>query len=263
MSGLESSDPKRLLGKLVQLVDHGKGSLETTTVHHAQRLISELKLACVRQQLPSKTDQRTFHETCIRLSIKIRDWLMFERHMAQLTPLYEPGVCPEPSAHRDAIIGLHLMRLLAQNRLAEFHMELELLPFQERDRNPYVQFPVEVEQALVEGHYRRMLRWDSAEEWIPFLELLRETTISEWLTCCASAYDHLTVDELCEMMGLNRTDLEPLLCSVVDTSAYRMDGDRVWFDAKHLRRKDESKDEVLGEQLQRTLNYMRALDRIV
>jgi 26S proteasome regulatory subunit N12 len=32
-----------------------------------------------------------------------------------------------PSQHQDVITGLNLLRLLAQNRVAEFHTELELV----------------------------------------------------------------------------------------------------------------------------------------
>jgi hypothetical protein len=52
------------------------------------------------------------------------------------------------------LTGLNLLRLLSQNRIAEFHTELELLPPSSLD-TPTVRHAVHVEQWLMEGAYNQ------------------------------------------------------------------------------------------------------------
>jgi hypothetical protein len=53
-----------------------------------------------------------------------------------------------PSPRRDPILGVHLLYLLAENKIAEFHTQLELIP---DHSNRYVRYAVELEQAKMEG----------------------------------------------------------------------------------------------------------------
>merc|ERR1740137_397129 len=62
-------------------------------------------------------------------AIAKKDIEAFERYIAQLKCYYfdYKEDLPE-SAYRYQLLGLNLVRLLAQNKLADFHTELELLP---------------------------------------------------------------------------------------------------------------------------------------
>merc|ERR1712137_504499 len=60
----------------------------------------------------------------------------FARNMAQLKPHYARGIQTERKTH---ILGLNLMFLLVENRLSEFHAELELL--EEQASNAFLSFP--------------------------------------------------------------------------------------------------------------------------
>ena len=53
------------------------------------------------------------------------------------------------------LVGLNLLRLLSQNRIAEFHTELERLPPASLD-NAFVKHPIHVEQWLMEGAYNQV-----------------------------------------------------------------------------------------------------------
>ncbi|MFH4983952.1 hypothetical protein AB6A40_010661 [Gnathostoma spinigerum] len=55
------------------------------------------------------------------------------------------------------MIGLHLMFLLATNRLAEFHMSLEQVDRAAQENNPYISTPVKLEQSLMEGVYNKVV----------------------------------------------------------------------------------------------------------
>lgn len=62
-----------------------------------------------------------------------------------------------PDSDKEALItGLNLLRLLVQNRIAEFHVELELLP-DHISEAAFVKLPIELEQCLMEGAYTKVL----------------------------------------------------------------------------------------------------------
>lgn len=60
------------------------------------------------------------------------------------------------SAFKDQLFGLNLLLLLSQNRVAEFHTELELLPADQIQSNVYIRHPVSLEQYLMEGNYNKV-----------------------------------------------------------------------------------------------------------
>jgi hypothetical protein len=59
------------------------------------------------------------------------------------------------------LMGLYLLFLLSQNRIGEFHTELErldpaLLPVGQGEGNIYISYPVHLEQYLMEGSYNKV-----------------------------------------------------------------------------------------------------------
>jgi len=70
-------------------------------------------------------------------------------------------------------MGLNLLRLLVQNRIAEFHTELGLLSSATLE-NPCIKHAVELEQSFMEGAYNRVLSADKPH-------LMRLTSIS-WIS---------------------------------------------------------------------------------
>jgi 26S proteasome regulatory subunit N12 len=60
--------------------------------------------------------------------------------------------------------GLHLMRLLTQNRIADFHTALEGLPLagDALAEDPFLSHPVNLERWLMEGSYAKV--WNAREE---------------------------------------------------------------------------------------------------
>lgn len=85
-------------------------------------------------------------------------------------------------------MGLNLLRLLLQNRIAEFHVEVELLGPEAR-ASPHVAFPRELEQQLMEGTYERVfgaLEGAPSPRMRAFLKQL-QATVREELAACAAA----------------------------------------------------------------------------
>ncbi len=85
-----------------------------------------------------------------------------------------------PSKREFPIRGLNLIRLLTQNRIADFHTTLESLPIPADAiaDNPYISHPVNLERWLMEGSYSKV--WNAraeapAEEYKYFVDSLMGT----------------------------------------------------------------------------------------
>ncbi|THG00193.1 hypothetical protein TEA_003386 [Camellia sinensis var. sinensis] len=170
-----------------------------------------LNLACERQVALAVSMERErkrgtpyalkcgyIYEHAVVLSVKIEDQDAFERDFFQLKPYYTDahGRLP-PSPQEYPILGLNLLRLLVQNRIAEFHTELELLSAGAMENN-CIKHAVELEQSFMEGAYNRVL---SARQTVPhetyvyFMDLLAKTVRDEIAGCSEKAYDSLSIND--------------------------------------------------------------------
>jgi 26S proteasome regulatory subunit N12 len=76
------------------------------------------------------------------------------------------------------ILGLNLLRLLAKNKLAEFHTELELIPLEVHHQNVFVKHPVYLEQCMMEGAYNKVTKARSdvpSDTYSFFMDMLMDT----------------------------------------------------------------------------------------
>jgi 26S proteasome regulatory subunit N12 len=117
-------------------------------------------------------------ELAILLSAKTKDLESFERNMSQVKTYYSfTATNIEKSAREQLIQGLNLMRLLAQNKIADFHTELELIPI-DLHSNMYIKYPIDLELYLMEGSHNK-LRQARAQvpvpEYLIFMDILMET----------------------------------------------------------------------------------------
>ena len=82
-------------------------------------------------------------------------------------------------------MGLNLLCLLSQNRVAEFHTELERLSPEEL-KNVYIEQPIRLEQYIMEGSYNKVLLLRNnvpAESFKFFLDILLVTVRNEMASC--------------------------------------------------------------------------------
>lgn len=83
-----------------------------------------------------------------------------DRLFAQLRPFYDPKLKLAASDNESKLMALHLLLLLTNNEIAEFHTELETLSNAENDK--YLQYPVKLERWLMEGAYDKA--WQAVTE---------------------------------------------------------------------------------------------------
>lgn len=160
---------------------------------------------------PSPTAQqelalaRDVLEHAVILSVLIKDDEAFERNLAQLRPYYaDLAQQLPPSQHEFPLLGLNLLRLLVQNRVAEFHTELELLPADSL-QNMYIKHSIELEQSLMEGAYSKVLAASAntpMDYYKPYMDQLVATVRDEVASCSEQAYEQLKIGDAAKLLML-------------------------------------------------------------
>ncbi|KAG7269784.1 hypothetical protein CRUP_033830 [Coryphaenoides rupestris] len=112
-------------------------------------------------------------------SILKKDIPSFERYMAQLKCYYfdYKDELPE-AAYMHQLLGLNLLFLLSQNRVSEFHTELERLSAKDIQTNVYIRHPVSLEQSYTF-----------------FIDILLDTIRDEIAGCIEKAYEQIQFAE--------------------------------------------------------------------
>eukprot|EP00026_Physarum_polycephalum_P011718 Phypoly_transcript_11959.p1 GENE.Phypoly_transcript_11959~~Phypoly_transcript_11959.p1 ORF type:complete len:266 (-),score=33.02 Phypoly_transcript_11959:84-881(-) len=258
----------------VKLFEDFKQQLNKPDLVQAKVLVDQLKLALLKLSIPlpgSKALEsaelqkelllaREILEHAVLLSVKTKDIPAFERYFAQVKPYYfDYAKYLPPSQRQFSTIGLNLLRLLAQNRIAEFHSELELLPL-EQHQNVYIRHPIALEQFIMEGSYHkvRSARADvPAESYTFFMDILMDTVRSEIADCSERAFQSLPVAEAVKLLQVK--DQAQLLSFSQDKRDWTLSGSNVIFGKPEV-----SKNEIPSRQLiQETLTYAKELERIV
>jgi 26S proteasome regulatory subunit N12 len=105
------------------------------------------------------------------------------------------------------VIALNLLFLLVQNRLADFHCELELLSDADR-KHEYVVFCTQLDEHFTLGSYDSILRAASKPpnpSFNFFLNSLLETVRINIADCASSSYSTLTIQAATDMLMFKST----------------------------------------------------------
>jgi 26S proteasome regulatory subunit N12 len=202
-------------------------------------------------------------ETGAKYSISTKNTKAFERYMSQLKTYYadyEDRLALE-SASKYELLGLHLLCLLSQNRVAEFHTEVELLPPDKLQSNVYVRTPVELEQYIMEGSYNKVrLAKDNVPSpyYTHFIDCLLEAIRDEIASCMEKAYERISLSECARMLNLDSGAVEPY---VVQRGWALAAGQFVSF---KVAEKKSSESEVPAHELaQMAITYAKEMEKIV
>ncbi|KAD4888199.1 hypothetical protein E3N88_20272 [Mikania micrantha] len=270
----EAMDPK--LTEVSQLFERLKAALIRNDFDTCSRLLSQLKILLIEfKSLPplfaetpnaiqELTLARDIYEHAVVLSVKMEDQDAFERDFFQLKPYYTDvgGRLPQ-SPQEYPILGLNLLRLLVQNRIAEFHTELELLSANALE-NPCIKHAVELEQSFMEGAYNRVLTARQTvphESYVYFMDLLARTVRDEIAGCSEKAYDSLRVEDARQMLLLS-SDQE--LFDYIKEEHPEWEVKNGWLVFNKVKESSASSKEIPSLQLiNQTLSYARELERIV
>lgn len=162
----------------------------------SQRELTEQELVAAREVL----------EIGAYASLQQDDMPSFERYLALLRSYYDDVADRIPkSKNQDAVEALALLRLLSQNKIADFHTKLETLPFAVLESQE-VKWVTTLETALMEGAYSRVWRATTTSsstapgtsglprpEFGLFVGQLVKTVRDEIAACDERAYSTLTL----------------------------------------------------------------------
>ncbi|KAL3619169.1 26S proteasome non-ATPase regulatory subunit 8 A [Castilleja foliolosa] len=266
-------DPK--LTEVSQVFERFKAAFVRKDYDTCTKLLSQLKvlltgfksLPPLFEQTPSAIHElklaRDIYEHAVVLSVNIEDQDAFERDFFQLKPYYTDTQGRLPASPQEyPMLGLNLLRLLVQNRIAEFHTELELLS-PDALGNPCIKHAVELEQSFMEGAYNRVL---TARQTVPhetygyFMDLLAKTVRDEISGCSEKAYDSLSVNDAKQML-LFSSDKELLEYIEKEHSEWEIKNGTVFF--QKAKESVPCKEIPSLQLINQTLSYARELERIV
>ncbi|XP_011022470.1 PREDICTED: 26S proteasome non-ATPase regulatory subunit 8 homolog A-like [Populus euphratica] len=266
-------DPK--LTEVSQLFERFKAACTREDFNTSTNLLSQLKvlltgfrsLPPLFENTPNAVQELTIardvFEHAVLLSVTIGDQEAFERDFFQLKPYYtDAGSFLPQSPQEYMILGLNLLRLLVQNRIAEFHTELELLSPTALE-NPCIKHAVELEQSFMEGAYNRVL---SAKQNVPyktydyFMDLLAKTVRDEIAGCSEKAYDYLSISDARQML-LFPSENELLEYIKEEHPEWEIKNGSVVF--QKAKESAPCKEIPSLQLINQTLSYARELERIV
>ncbi|KAK6182498.1 hypothetical protein SNE40_010176 [Patella caerulea] len=214
---------------------------------------------------PSKQElliARDILEIGAQWAIAKRDIPAFERYMAQLKCYYMDYKDDLPeSTFKYQLLGLNLLCLLSQNRLAEFHTELELLPVKELQNNIYIKHPVSMEQYLMEGCYNKVFLARGnvpASNYNFFIDILLNTIRDEIAGCIEKAYERIAPAEAARMLFFEN---HKAMTEYAAQRNWSTQSDNFY----HYKPDEIDQDEVIPakELAEQTIEYARELEMIV
>lgn len=111
------------------------------------------------------------------------------------------------SSKKNSVLGLYLLYLLSQNKISEFHVELQSIPSSEHG-NIYINVPVSLEQYFVDGNYSKVLATKKAplEAYNFFIEKFIDTVRTEIARSAEVSYKQLSLKDACEVFMIDNVD---------------------------------------------------------
>lgn len=227
--------------------------VQAGNIDQGKQSLNQLKVALLQGGSP--VESASALELGVLLSVLEGDLEAFARNMAQLQPLYKSGISTPRKAH---ITGLHLMHLLVDNRLAEFHAQLELLSDSEAS-DPLTSFPIALERKLMVGIYDEVGQIPHPSYQL-FMDHLLQTVRDSIADCMEVAYQQLPLQDAAKLLKLNSKD-ELLDYVSTEREDWIMENDRITFAPPPMAH--AASDVPSMEWIQQSLTYATEMERII
>ncbi|KAJ2450306.1 regulatory particle non-ATPase [Coemansia sp. RSA 2336] len=189
-------------------------NLEAIGKQVSQLKVGVVKLAIQNSEVEADSSyqllKRGVAELGAQLSIKVGDIAAFERYLAQLEPFYfgnRMGLNESDVMY--PLIGLNLLRMLSDNLIADFHTMLERIDLEQLQNNPFIVHPVKLEQALMEGSYKKVWQARSdvpTPEYLFFMDILMSTIRNEVASCVEKSYASLPFSDAKSVLFFSNMD---------------------------------------------------------
>lgn len=207
---------------------------------------------------------RDYLELGVLASAHQKDLASFEVYFNQLQLYYSDIGADElpESPQYLMLLGLNLIRLLVCSRIAEFHSEMEKIPFAAHGSNLYIRFAVGLERYLMEGSYNKLLtsrKKVPSNEYLPVVEMLEQTVRDEVANCIPTSYTQLSIPAAqCILM----VDTEAKVREIGAAREWAMSPDGTHF--LFTREEDTLKKEIpFKEMIEQHIHFVADLQNIV
>ncbi|USP75231.1 hypothetical protein yc1106_02505 [Curvularia clavata] len=257
-------------------------TLKSHNYQQSTSLLSKAKLSLLHLNalIPSESTPRKHLQLAREtlelgaiISIRLKDTESFTRYFQQLQPFYAlpETVLPSEGSNLSKVTGLYLLLLLSEGDYAGFHTLLETLEVAaaqagaKLEADQFIQYPVRLEQALMEGSYDKV--WvETKSERVPgeefglFTEILIGTIRKEIASCSERAYPSIPISDAKSLLFL---DSEGSVVNFARESGWLVKDGRIYFPQQE----DDyvSKDILVtsDQVIENTLGYARELETIV
>merc|ERR1711884_828722 len=137
----------------------------------------------------------------------MKDTNSFERYFSKLVTNSTDieSVLPA-SPYKCEILGLNLLHLLCQNRIAECHMFLEMIPSKDMMSDVYILHAIQLERFIMEGSYNKIIIGRGnvpSPGYIFFIETLIDTIREEIAGCIEHAFESIQSRDLGKLLFLD------------------------------------------------------------
>lgn len=164
MPAASSSDLSGTLRQLEHNISSNNHKTSTSLLSKAKLALLHANALVPSANTPPQLLQQAQHtlELGALISIRLQDPAAFTRYFQQLQPFYFAAPAASNQSQRSKITGLFLLLLLSQGDYAGFHTLLESLEVMAGqggkgiDEDDFVQYPIRLEQWLMEGSYDRV-----------------------------------------------------------------------------------------------------------
>jgi 26S proteasome regulatory subunit N12 len=200
------------------------------------------------------------YEQSVFLSILSKDKQAFQRNISTIRSFYSSGY-GQGSANYSVMLGLNLLYLLVENKLSDFHCELELLSEEQR-AHTHVSFCTQLDQHLTVGSYDQVMS-AAAHPPVPFysffLKSLLETVRVNIAECAAASYSKFSLQGATEIL-MFANDKDTLAFITAQYPDWAVNASEIDLRAAKKARSEELSAHRLITQ---TLGYATELERIV
>jgi 26S proteasome regulatory subunit N12 len=245
------------MASLDSLVPQLQAAVDAGNIEQGKQILRQVKVAILSAPESAAVQAATALELGVLLSVADADLTSLSRNMAMLLPRYTHGVTTPQKNH---ILGLHLMHLLVEHQLSEFHSLLEVISEQDAS-SPFISFPIGIERQMMVGMYDEVLTKNIPHpSYQFFLDHLQQTVRDSIADGIEVAYESLALTDAAKMMKFSSVDeLNSYIQEFRDD--WIIEGDRLTFQPATTTL--QASDIAAKDWIKQSLQYATELERII
>mmetsp|Transcript_11052 Transcript_11052/g.14560 ORF Transcript_11052/g.14560 Transcript_11052/m.14560 type:complete len:244 (+) Transcript_11052:204-935(+) len=188
------------MSDMQQLVSKLEACVANSDIDGGKVLLNQAKVAF----LHGDTVAAQGLECGVLLSLQEGDLEAFSRFMSLLMPFYFTQTTPK----KHHVLGLHLMHLLVEHRLSEFHSVLEVISEQDASTSQFLSYPIGLERQLMVGMYDEIMSTPIPDPSYQFFvnNYLQQTVRDSIAEGMEVSYSSLSLKEASSMMKFDSID---------------------------------------------------------